>query len=178
MGVSSGQDTGSSRRGDQGGGEMKLRTLGFIPVMLLCSVGQAKPVAHAGLDHQVYSTSIPETVQAVRLALADVGYGVSSADAKAGMVVSNVKAVKGSDVASLIEFDKSVEVVSLFVVLVTPRGSEGTELEVMTVLRGRTETKGFVGGGVFISPNPLADKLFAALEPYLGAGHLRAIGWK
>jgi hypothetical protein len=154
---------------------MQLRRVGNLLLILLCSLGQTATSLAGDVDHQVYSATVSQTVQAIRLALQDVGRGVLGADASTGIVVSTTKPVKPADVRAIAEFDEAVEVISLFVVLVTPRGSDASEVEVMTVLRGRSSSKGFVGGGVYLSPTPLSDALYAALDPYLGSGHVRSL---
>jgi len=153
---------------------MSVRRAGGVFLVLLCSVGIAQPCADSGVIHQAYTATVSETVQAIRLALEDLGRGVLGADDSAGLVVSTAKRVKRSEVAELVEFDEDVEIMSMFVVLVTPRGPDASQVEVMTVLRGRTPEKGFVGGGVYLSPSPLSDPLYAALAPYLGKGRFRA----
>lgn len=154
---------------------MHLRRAGSLLLILLCSLGGAAMSVAGGVDHQVYTATVAQAVQGLRLALEDIGRGVSAADASTGIVVSTAKPVKPADVAAIAEFDEAMEVISLFVVFVTPRGPDATEVEVITVLRGRSSAKGFVGGGVYVSPTPLSDALYAALDPYLSSGHLRRL---
>jgi hypothetical protein len=150
---------------------MPIRGAVFTCILLL-SLCSGRASAEEGIDHQIFTVSVSQVVRAAKLAFADLDRGVLGADPKAGIVISTTKPLSAIDVKELVVFDEPVEITSLFVVMVTPRGPDSSEVEVMTVIRGRSTEKGFLGGGVYLSASPLSDAVYSALETYLGKGHV------
>jgi hypothetical protein len=123
--------------------------------------------------HQIYRASGEQVIQALEGAMISVGGGLLGADWDSGIVMSRGVHARATDVSSVTKIDQDKEVVYFLVALISSRGEDEVEVQILTILSARSKGGAGSEGGFYTSGNALSERVYEELRGRLGEGLLK-----